>query len=610
MAESVKLYVYDLSQGMARSMSLSLTGKQIDGIWHTSVVVYGQEFYYGQGIMASAPGTTHHGRPLEIIDIGETYLPLEVVIEYIDSLRSVYTAEKYHLLDFNCNTFSNDLCQFLCGKTIPSHITGLPSEFLNTPFGQSLLPMIEGMFGQSQLRSNGTAVAPPVSAQTSAQAASLLQGVSSAAMSAAPTTVQPVQFVNDSTIMEKFFTQYKAVAVMFTSATCPPCKVIKPEFIKMIENKHQGQETIKLLGIVMDTGSPAFNSQKYGIRGVPTFQFYLNGKKTGEFSGANYAELKSQVDMLLFDAFPPHPHRKILLRTIVDQPNVPITYNVPGKLEMIYGKLNSFFEQEGIVLDVNQKKALDGSKNFLENPTTTTIEVASWKLLVDELLKKLSKDQLFPLLDIYKSLIVHKQVSDYYVTYPLQISNILEIVNSQEPPKKATWLMILRIACNIFANSTLSTTHFTSKLETSHRSQLTQLLITSLLADDAQIRQAAASLAYNCSTCIAIERLKKEEGMFTGMAEQEDDDWLVELSSAILDALTKETDEEILHRLLAAVGKFLFLSPADSSVANLLSALDIDGILDAKKKEKVIVSSKILGLARDVSELVKLSLQE
>lgn len=41
--------------------------------------------------MTSVPGTTQHGRPLEVIDIGETYLPLEVVIEYIDSLRSVYT---------------------------------------------------------------------------------------------------------------------------------------------------------------------------------------------------------------------------------------------------------------------------------------------------------------------------------------------------------------------------------------------------------------------------------------------------------------------------------------------------------------------------------------
>ncbi|KAI7885434.1 PPPDE putative peptidase domain-containing protein [Mucor mucedo] len=579
MSEPVKLYVYDLSQGMARSMSRSLTGKQIDGIWHTSVVVFGQEFYFGQGIMASAPGTTQHGRPLEVIDMGETYLPLEVVVEYIDSLRSVYTAEKYHLLDFNCNTFSNDLCQFLCGKTIPGHITDLPAEFLNTPFGQSILPMIEGMFGQSKLSNGSSSIAPP----PSAQAASMLQGVSSAAMSAAPTTVQPVQFVSDSNVMEKYLTQYKAVAVMFTSATCPPCKVIKPEFIKMVEEKHQGHGEIKLLGVVMDTGSPAFQSHKYNIRGVPTFQFFLNGKKTAEFSGANYAELKSQVDMLLFDAFPPHPHRKVLLRSIVDQPNVPITYAVPGKLDMIYGKLNTFLQEANIELDLNQKKVLDGSKAYLENPKSNSIDLNGWKLLLDQLLNKLKTDQLFPLLDIFKSLIIHKQVSDFYVTDPTQISKIMEIGYTQDPaPLRATWLMILRISCNIFANTSLSTTHFTSNLAASHRSELTQLLITSLLAEDAQIRQAAASLAYNCSTSIAIERLKKEEGTFKGMAEQEDDDWLVELSSAVLDALTKETDQEI----------------------------NIDGILNAKKNENIIESSKVLALARDISELVKLSSQE
>lgn len=36
--------------------------------------------------------------------------------------------------------------------------------------------------------------------------------------------------------------------------------------------------------------------------------------------------------------------------------------------------------------------------------------------IIDQLLSKLSTDQLFPLLDIFKSLIVHKQVSDFYVT--------------------------------------------------------------------------------------------------------------------------------------------------------------------------------------------------
>lgn len=31
--QAVKLYVYDLSNGLARQMSLQLTGRQIDGIW-------------------------------------------------------------------------------------------------------------------------------------------------------------------------------------------------------------------------------------------------------------------------------------------------------------------------------------------------------------------------------------------------------------------------------------------------------------------------------------------------------------------------------------------------------------------------------------------------
>lgn len=111
---------------------------------------------------------------------------------------------------------------------------------------------------------------------------------------------------------------------------------------------------------------------------------------------------------------------------------------------------------------------------------------------------------------------------------------------------RATWIMILRVACNLFSDSTLSTTYFTSHLEdATYRTILTQLLITSLLSQDSQIRQAAASLAYNCSTNVSIERLKKEEGTWTGMTEQEDDDWQVELLSAVVDALTKEKDEEI-----------------------------------------------------------------
>ena len=51
----VSLHVYDLSGGMAKSMSKQLVGKQIDGIWHTGIVVYGKEYYYGGGISYDNP---------------------------------------------------------------------------------------------------------------------------------------------------------------------------------------------------------------------------------------------------------------------------------------------------------------------------------------------------------------------------------------------------------------------------------------------------------------------------------------------------------------------------------------------------------------------------
>jgi hypothetical protein len=77
MAVPVQLHVYDLSNGMARQMSRQLTGRQIDGIWyevyassylsltdasnlrHTSVVVFGKEIFYGQGINLTQPGRSH-----------------------------------------------------------------------------------------------------------------------------------------------------------------------------------------------------------------------------------------------------------------------------------------------------------------------------------------------------------------------------------------------------------------------------------------------------------------------------------------------------------------------------------------------------------------------
>ncbi len=39
------------------------------------------------------PGATHHGRPMQVIPLGKTDLPMEIILEYLDSLRQIYTIE-------------------------------------------------------------------------------------------------------------------------------------------------------------------------------------------------------------------------------------------------------------------------------------------------------------------------------------------------------------------------------------------------------------------------------------------------------------------------------------------------------------------------------------
>lgn len=43
-----------------------------------------------------------------------------------------HRGDSYNLFDHNCNTFSNEVAQFLTGRKIPSYITDLPSEVLAT----------------------------------------------------------------------------------------------------------------------------------------------------------------------------------------------------------------------------------------------------------------------------------------------------------------------------------------------------------------------------------------------------------------------------------------------------------------------------------------------
>ena len=64
--------------------SPALLGRQIDDIWHTGIVVHGQEYYFGGGIQVGYPGGTHFGRPVQVIPMGETHIPEELLDDDFD----------------------------------------------------------------------------------------------------------------------------------------------------------------------------------------------------------------------------------------------------------------------------------------------------------------------------------------------------------------------------------------------------------------------------------------------------------------------------------------------------------------------------------------------
>ena len=139
----VQLYLYDLSQGMARGMSSPLLGRQIEGIWHTGVVVFGKEYFLGQEVQVLPDPGTAVGLPFETRDIGTTVKTERELNAKLTMLRREFTPENYSLLNHNCNHFSEAVVQFLVGKSIGSDILNLPQEIAATPMGSVMIQMIE-----------------------------------------------------------------------------------------------------------------------------------------------------------------------------------------------------------------------------------------------------------------------------------------------------------------------------------------------------------------------------------------------------------------------------------------------------------------------------------
>ncbi|KXG47728.1 uncharacterized protein PGRI_015980 [Penicillium griseofulvum] len=582
----VSLYVYDLSKGLARMYSLALTGTQMDAIYHTSIVLNGVEYYFGQGIQTSAPGSTHHGQPMEIVKLGTTELPNEVIEEYLGSLATIYTPESYDLFLHNCNNFTQDLSMFLVGKSIPEHIINLPRTFLETPFGQMMKPQIESAL-KGVTQGTGTGPAPGPSAQPTTA-----RNVPPAPQAVIQPGTGTVRMVSNLSQLQSELNgaSHSCAVIFFTSSTCPPCKAVYPTYDQLAAEAGERGTLIKVdIGVARDVG------MQYSVRSTPTFMTFLKGQKLDQWSGATPAKLVGNVRMLLEMAHPAHPHRQLRLPSLQREISTFVMYKKVPPLEKLLQKLPAEFKEGHGVAEVIE---------FVKQRHSTSEPVADIRVpdlhtfatTLTSTYSTLPSGSHFAVVDLVRLLLLDPRASGYFAE-EAQHATLLTLLAplSQDDLSSCPYnlrIMALQLACNLF-----STPLYPEQLTSSSsplRETCLRLATNSLLDSQTSLRVVAASFAYNLASFNHNSRIN---GNPDPLSEEDQ----VELTASLLEAVSRENESvESLHGLLFALGLLVYEAPMDGSLIDLCRAMSVAETISGKTKVQAVQKEPLL---KEIGEL-------
>lgn len=518
-------------------------------------MIDGIEYFYGAGVQTAYAGSTHHGQPMEKIRLGRTDLPLEIILEYLDSLKQIYTMEAYDLFLHNCNNFSNDFAMFLVGKGIPEHITSLPQTVLNTPFGQMLKPQLDAAMRPI------TQAPVPAPQQPRAQAS---------VATTSPATGKVHNVTSAGELKQLLDRASKSCAVIFfTSSTCAPCKVCYPTYDELAEEAGSKATLIKV-----DINYAQQIASQYGVRATPTFMTFLRGSKEEEWAGADPNRLRGTVRLLLNSAYPPHPHQALKLPKLLSTNLRPITYTKVPPLEKVIAKLGPL-GKESIVGDV--KKFIESAHGKAPAQESPVPSLPTFAKFIEQSLRALPDTDLFAAYDLFRLAVADPRVAAYFSEEAdtVTILRLLKHVNilGEEAPYNLR-IVTLHLACNLFASSLASHVVLAKPVLVK---ELITLVTTSLLDEGHNnVRIAAASLAFNISTSNHRSRLEKGSELL-GDSDQ------VELLASILEALGRESEsKDAAKGLVLALGLLVYCVPEEGELLDLCRAMEAAETVKAK----------------------------
>lgn len=537
---------------------------------------------------------------MEKMHLGKTELPNEVIEEWLGSLRAIYTPEvsttghsghvrssntlqSYDLFLHNCNNFTQDLAMFLVGKSIPDHIRNLPRQFLETPFGQMIKPQIE-MALRGVTQGAGTPTVPGPSARPPA-GRPVPEAVSPQSVKAEGT----VRIVSSLGQLESELASASTscAVIFFTSSTCPPCKMVYPTYDELAEEAGSRARLIKV-----DISSAYDVSMKYGVRATPTFMTFLKGDKVDEWSGANPAQLKGNVRMLLEMAHPPHPHQKLRLPSLQRPITNFVMYKKVPPLDKLLQKLPSKFrEAPGIAPVIDFVKLRHSAANGSTPAADTRVpDLHTFAATLQKEYTTLPKDSHFAVVDLVRLLFLDPRVSGYFAE-EAHHATLLTLLSplAQEDLGSCPYnlrIVALQLACNLF--STPLYPHQLVSLSSPLRGTCLRLATNSLLDSHNNLRVVASSFAYNLA---AFNHNSRLDGKPDPLSEEDQ----VELAASLLETISQEEQSpEALRGFLFALGLLIYEAPLDGTLVDLCRAMGGMETVAAKSKIEAVKKEPLL----------------
>ena len=481
---------------------------------------------------------------------------------------------------------------FLVGKGIPEHITSLPRTVLNTPFGQMLKPQLDSaMRGITQAPVPSNAIPQPQAHPAAATNGTHNTPRTLTSHAAGTQTGAPLGVVRNVTKIQELDAllaeaSKTCAVIFFTSATCPPCKIVYPAYDELAAEAGSQAVLIKV-----DISSAYEIGARYQVRATPTFMTFLHGEKENEWLGANEGTLRGNVRMLIQMAHPPHPHTNLRLPTLQRAHRKPVTYTKMPPLDKLIGRMG----EEG------KNESITELRNFIETREKSGAREASIPSLpgiCHQLLTSLDTPpppKLFPMVDLLRLALVDPRISGYFAEELDHVTTrkTLSYVNTltDDCPYNLR-IVTLQMACNLFVSPL-----FPSQLlgNPALCDPLVHLVTASLLdTSHAPVRVAAASLAFNMAAFNHLQRLEAQPDLLAESAQ-------VELVASLLEAVGREKEsKEGLHGLVLALGLLTYMAPVDGEVLDLCRAMDAKGVVAAKKG----MSEEVKKLVGEVEQIV------